>query len=125
MGKALANGFIRDRGNPKPLHRFMAAGFCQNPAGHQFAFPARIGGNNHIGNIFSVQMIFYCLILFARLLNNHQLEFFREHRQIFHLPGFIFRIVGFRVRQRHKVPQSPGDDILISLQSALIIFTAF
>ena len=124
LRKSVLNGLVRDRRNPESLDRLPASGFLQDQPGHQFPLPACICGDNDLAHILPMKLRLDRAELFSRLFDHFQLKLLRHHGKVFHLPRLILRVVIFRVRQRHQMPQPPGYNILIALQRAVLIPSA-
>ena len=114
MRKSLPDGLICHRGNPQTAKGLLTACLNDDPPRHQLAFPSGVRGDDHLGNVFALHLILHRLKLPPRLRNHHQFQVLRHHRQIFHPPGLKLLIITLRIRQRHQMPQPPGDYIFIT-----------
>ena len=79
ISESFFDSFVCNRRNPQSADWFMTVRFVKNPAGYQFTFSSGICGYYNIVYVFSVQLRFYCIVLFTGLSNNYQLHSVRQH----------------------------------------------
>ena len=122
--EAVFDGLVRHGRDPQAFDGFIDFRFFDDPTGYQFALAAGIRRDDDVGNVIAHQLGLDGIELLAGLLDDSQLQILRKHRQISQIPIFIFHIIGFRIGQRHKMPQGPSDDIVFPFQVPLTLFLA-
>ena len=119
LGKALANGLVRHRGDPQPVHRLFALGLLINIVEDQFAFAPGVGGADQPLGIGGVDQLFDDGKLLFGLGDHLGGQGFRQHGQIGHAPFFVFFVYFIRLAQRNQMAYGPGDGVAIAGQEAL------
>ena len=102
----------------------MESRLFQNPPGHQFPFPAGVGGDDQGIHLGIVEAALHHGKLLGGLGDDLQLHFFREHGQGIHPPLLVFLAVVLRVLQLYQMAQRPGDDVLFPRQKAVAALAA-
>ena len=119
VGEALLNGPVGLGRDPEAPGRLLPAGLDHDPAGHQLALAACVGGDDQVGDVAPLHEALDDLVLFSRFADDHQLHMLRKHGQILHVPFFQLLVIDIGVRQGDQVPQGPGDHIAVALHVAL------
>ena len=71
--------------------------FVENPPRHQLTLASGIGCNDNLIHVLPRKLCRHRMVLFSRMRNNLDLQFFRHHRQNCHIPFLILFVIVFRI----------------------------
>ena len=124
MGKALADGLVGLRRDPKPLGGLVPPGLDHDPPGNQLALAPGVGGDDKLAHVAALHQPLHHPELPGSFGDDHKLHGFGEHGQILHAPFFQLFVVDVGVRQRDQMPQGPGHNAALALEIALAALAA-
>ena len=124
MGESLADRLVCHGRDPESLDGLFIPCLVQDPAGDKFSFAPGVSGDDDVGHILPKDLLFYSMILLRCLPDDDKLPVFREHGKGVHAPGLVLFSVFLGIGKRHQVPESPGDDIVLSFHINICFLSA-
>ena len=118
--KALANGIILHRGNPKSFHRLLAVSQIVHRAEDQLTLPSSIAGVDNLGHILPAHQLLEDIKLILLSLGNAELEGAGNNWQILHPPLGVAGVVHIGISKTCQMAKTPRYNILFSFHIAVM-----
>ena len=114
--KALPDGGVLHRRNPKPFHRLLAACQLIDTAEDQLALASGIASVYHLRHIRGIHQLFENIKLLFLILSHHHLPMFRQDRQVIISPLGVLGVIGVCIRKTGQMAHAPADTPAVALQ---------
>ena len=106
-GKALADGAVLHRGNPKTGKGLRASGLLINKAENQLALTSSVTAVYHLGNVAAMQQLFQNGKLLFLAGGGGIFPCLRQNGKILIAPLFVSLVVAARICHTDKMPDAP------------------
>ena len=113
---------VRHRVQPQPPHGLLRFRLLVQIREDQLPLAAGVAGVDDLVDVVATELFGDNRHLLARaLVADDELELLRHDRQVSHPPGLELRVVLVRVGELHEVPDRPRNDVVRTLQKALLL----